>query len=398
MRFLALEVLEAENIFLRKDYTSDYRASYVPADLHLDRLTMEKLQSAFKEIRAEMAIPLSTLHEIYTSIIDGKHILLYGPPGTGKTTLAKLVATKLFNCEARFETAVADWTPFETIGGLQLRSLEGKESLEPVPGIIIEAIVECLNRIAGRVFNGGGSQGVWLVLDELNRANMDSAFGPIFTALDERHPDVSLPFFDEARRHLVVPRRFRIVATMNTYDKNFLFRLSYALTRRFALIPVDVPANEDTDGRNEERAKLWQDAQRALKERKLWNASAQELEKKYNDDLMKLLYDDLITQIRSQSTDHPGGLSRSVGFAQIAAALRHAMIELELGLVKPEAALEALDRGVRSAIVPQLEGLSNTALQDFLVWWVKQEHLKGMQESIAAVRQLMRGAGLFVTE
>ena len=32
---------------------------------------------------------------------------------------------------------------------------------------------------------------------------------------------------------------------MNSYDKNFLFRMSYALTRRFALVEVDVPSPDD---------------------------------------------------------------------------------------------------------------------------------------------------------
>ena len=46
-----------------------------------------------------------------------------------------------------------------------------------------------------------------------------------------RGPDVLMPFFDAARQRLTIPRRFRIIGTVNSYDKNFLFRMSYALTR-----------------------------------------------------------------------------------------------------------------------------------------------------------------------
>ena len=398
MRFLSLEQLMTSNVFLQREYTHDFRASHVPGSFHLDRPSSAQLDERFSEIREEIAVPLDTLKEIYTSIVDGKHILLYGPPGTGKTTLAGLIADKLFSCESRFETAVADWTPFETIGGLRLTVVSGQESLQPELGVITEAIVACLNRIAEQAFDDSGPQGVWLVLDEMNRANMDAAFGQVFTALDQRHQEVSLPFFEDARRRLTVPRRFRIIGTMNTYDKNFLFRLSYALTRRFALIPVDVPSNHDEGARNEEREKLWQDLQRSLRERNIREATLDQLAETYGNTLMTPLYDDLVTKMRAAATDQAQGLGRSIGFAQIASALRYAVFEIEMGLVDQEDSISALDRGVRAGIIPQLEGLPNSALQDFLNWWQNNDALNGMARSMSALRDLMRGAGLFLTE
>ena len=398
MRFLTLEQLMASNVFLQREYTQDFRSSHVPGSLHLNRPSNAELAAGFSQIRDGIAVPLDTLKEIYTSIVDGKHIILYGPPGTGKTTLAGLISDKLFSCESRFETAVADWTSFETVGGLRLTVIDGQESLQPELGVITEAIVACLNRIGEQAFVDSGPQGVWLVLDEMNRANMDAAFGQVFTALDQGHPEVSLPFFDAARRRLTVPKRFRIIGTMNTYDKNFLFRLSYALTRRFALIPVDVPRNDDEDARNEEKAKLWQDLQRALSERGIKEATAEELATTYGDTLMKPLYDDLITTMRATATEQAHGLGRSIGFAQIASALRYAVFEIEMELADHEDCMEALDRGVRAAIIPQLEGLPNSALQNFLAWWQNNTTLSGMVRSMAALRDLMRGAGLFLTE
>ncbi|MEL7210970.1 MAG: hypothetical protein AAGK32_22515, partial [Actinomycetota bacterium] len=38
-----------------------------------------------------------------------------------------------------------------------------------------------------------------------------------------------------------LPRHWRIVATMNVFDKNLLFEMSYALMRRFAFIEVGTP-------------------------------------------------------------------------------------------------------------------------------------------------------------
>ena len=101
--------------------------------------------------------------------------------------------------------------------------------------------------------------GQWLVIDELNRSNFDRAFGQLFTVLSGQA--VVLPFkragqpapsrscrraSSAARtpRPSACPRRGAIVATMNVFDKNLLFEMSYALMRRFAFVEV-VPPDED---------------------------------------------------------------------------------------------------------------------------------------------------------
>ena len=101
--------------------------------------------------------------------------------------------------------------------------------------------------------------GKWLVVDELNRANFDRAFGQLFTVLSGQA--VVLPFKRRGQTHPIslvppgvdvppgtepirVPATWRIVATMNVFDKNLLFEMSFALMRRFAFIEV-VPPEED---------------------------------------------------------------------------------------------------------------------------------------------------------
>lgn len=386
------------NPLVHSDYTAGYRDSRIAAERPLELPDPAERDRAFEQIRSELAVPLDTLHDIYTSIVDGKHVLLYGPPGTGKTTLAGMLAEHLFNCDAHRETAVADWTPFETIGGLQLETTrDGKERLAPQPGVITRQVVTCLNRIGARELNGNGKQGAWLVIDELNRANMDAAFGQFFTALDAAHPVVSLPFFDPPRQTLWVPRRFRIIGTMNTFDRNFLYRLSYALTRRFALISIDVPPNNDSDAREEERDKLWQNLASTLADRGVRTSvpTSEDLQREYEADLMQPLYDVLVTRIRAPQ---PDGLGRGLGFAQVAAALRHAVFAVELGLVSRDRIVYALDRGIRSSIVPQLEGLPTESLEQFADWWEQQPTLRDTRHSIAAMRELLRGASLFRME
>jgi hypothetical protein len=94
------------------------------------------------------------------------------------------------------------------------------------------------------------------VIDELNRSNFDRAFGQLFTVLAGQA--VVLPFKRKGQPHplsitpagvdappdtdvIRLASWWRIIATINVFDKNLLFEMSYALMRRFAFIEVTAP-------------------------------------------------------------------------------------------------------------------------------------------------------------
>jgi hypothetical protein len=102
--------------------------------------------------------------------------------------------------------------------------------------------------------------GKWLVVDELNRADIDKAFGELFTLFagekvelpvqdDTGKPIVLVPpgtAIDESAEHAITQQPdWRMIGTMNTFDKASLFQLSYAFMRRFAFVEVPVPKQED---------------------------------------------------------------------------------------------------------------------------------------------------------
>ena len=213
-----------------------------PIDYKKLEIFPELLESKLQDF----AINENTINQLCASLNAGKHIIVDGTPGTGKTDLAIKFSTVA--SENNFidgyilTTATSDWSTFDTIGGLMPDS---GGSLNFHQGKFLEAIAE--NK--------------WLIIDEINRADIDKAFGQLFTVLSGQN--VELPYkineksikikiwdenyckFDSEKATYFIGQNWRIIGTMNVDDKDSLFDLSYAFMRRFMFIEVDLPQKDE---------------------------------------------------------------------------------------------------------------------------------------------------------
>ena len=205
-----------------------------PAPPPAGALDPEEILAGLRSAAAHLVLEDGLLESLSAAVSEG-HVILTGPPGTAKSTLASLLAEVVKGSDWTPATATAEWSVHDVVGGYMPGS---DKPLVFEPGLVLESFRD----------------GRWLVVDELNRADIDKAFGELFTLLSNFR--VSLPYRDpESGRRITVapsggegdfvaPADWRLLGTMNTWDKASLFRLSYAFMRRFAFVEVAVPPED----------------------------------------------------------------------------------------------------------------------------------------------------------
>lgn len=204
-------------------YFSDFISSILYNGIHLgipgdNSLDTKILANRILEEQFPLAIDIKLVERVLRHLKSGKHVILVGAPGVGKSVLAKRILSifgkQVTGNEGIISVASPEWTRRELIGGVNLQNQFDE-------GYVVKA----------------AKNNQWLLIDEFNRADINKAFGEMFLAIEDNK--IKLRPGEGSDDTINIPLNFRMIGTMNDFDKNLLLtELSYGLITRFAFIDI----------------------------------------------------------------------------------------------------------------------------------------------------------------
>ncbi len=239
----AVEGLVAGLGLTDEELTSEAEQSDGDSTAEMAALARRELQlpEPTEDLAKELLIhDVAWLQEVRDLLWDDRQIVLYGPPGTGKTYLALKLAEYLaggpeqvklvqFHPSYAYEDFFEGFRPQEdpTTRDVAFRITDG-----PLRELADTAAREGNRHIPH-----------FLVIDEINRANLAKVFGELYFLLEYRNRAVRLTYSGD---DFALPPNLFVIGTMNTADRSIAL-VDAAMRRRFSFIELS-PRTEPASG------------------------------------------------------------------------------------------------------------------------------------------------------
>jgi 5-methylcytosine-specific restriction protein B len=188
----------------------------------------------------ELLVERSWLQYVRDLLADERQLVFYGPPGTGKTYLAQAIAEFLGGGveQAKLIQFHPSYSYEDFFEGFRPRE-------DPATGqVAFRLTAGPLRELADRASREGNRHVPhFLIIDELNRANLAKVFGELYFLLEYRNKSVRLTYSAE---DFALPPNVFVIGTMNTADRSIAL-VDAAMRRRFAFVELS-PNTEPTKG------------------------------------------------------------------------------------------------------------------------------------------------------
>lgn len=352
---------KSENVTSKKSEI-DYNIS-LEDEQQLPILNAQNIEEGYQSISQELLVSREKIIEILIALMSGRHVLLAGPIGTGKTTLAQKIPQIFWKRYGKYKaidfTATSEWSTLDVVGGIMPKINEDDKPIYVwEKGCVTDTVLQNWNtdgnKWTRKIPDSDQPRGTWLIIDEFNRADIDKAFGQLFTSLRTRKLKIGTNKKDRIYDEITIPKDYRIIGTLNNSDKHFLFNLSDALKSRFAYIEVDSPSREYAD------REIYYSALNAIRELDLESSYKEiifEHEKKRinSQESDKDLYDSFKKAYEILSIIR---IFKKLGPAILKMIFQALIISKKIGISNDK----SLDYAISSNIIPQIENESELVL------------------------------------
>ena len=188
------------------------------------------------EAAEDLLLDRSFLDDIKDLLQETKQVIFYGPPGTGKTFVAQRLAAALAGDPTR--TTLVQFHPSTSYEDF----FEGFRPFPTADGGVAYALQDGPLRIMAAAAESDPSHTYVLVIDEINRAQLQKVLGELFFLLEYRDRNVR-PLYrpDEP---FSLPANLWLIGTMNTADRSIAL-VDAALRRRFQFVPFVLDERAD---------------------------------------------------------------------------------------------------------------------------------------------------------